>query len=342
LKTHSGNIYKVKRRELNYEDDMKNYLNFTESNTEIKLDEEEKNEFSIKNVIELYFRNTEPGEEFFDKKIKDLETSINLQFPSILNDEKLKEINNISKKNFVEIKINPKNDGAILIGLTDSISAARQEILEYLVNNLASTNKFTFPSTWEPQTANCELKSISPNSSEWQQIELRMKETLPNIRISKLERVQNKWLWEKYQSSKAILEKKNQGNVNEKQLFHGTRANQPNNIFNDEYGFDMRFSSGGMWGVAIYFAQNASYSNSYRYTTPDNQYQMFFARVLVGDCIHIMPNDSSLKKPPSKQTVSGLGFTENYDSVSGETGGSKVYMIYENGRAYPEYLITYQ
>jgi hypothetical protein len=30
-----------------------------------------------------------------------------------------------------------------------------------------------------------------------------------------------------------------------------------------------------------------------------------------------------------------------YDSVSGTTGGSKVYIVYEKGRAYPNYLITY-
>ena len=30
-----------------------------------------------------------------------------------------------------------------------------------------------------------------------------------------------------------------------------------------------------------------------------------------------------------------------YDSVSGDTGGSKVYITYDNDKAYPAYLITY-
>jgi hypothetical protein len=30
-----------------------------------------------------------------------------------------------------------------------------------------------------------------------------------------------------------------------------------------------------------------------------------------------------------------------YDSVCGVTGGSRVFIVYENGRAYPEYLVTY-
>ncbi len=70
---------------------------------------------------------------------------------------------------------------------------------------------------------------------------------------------------------------------------------------------------------------------------------MFLARVLVGDCVHVMPNNNALLKPPSKGTSSLLGFvSEDYDSVSGDTNGSKVFMIYENGRAYPEYLITFK
>jgi len=56
---------------------------------------------------------------------------------------------------------------------------------------------------------------------------------------------------------------------------------------------------------------------------------MFFARVLVGRCAD-MPPKKDLIKPP-----------DNYDSVSGDTSGSKVYMVYENGRGYPEYLISY-
>jgi len=52
--------------------------------------------------------------------------------------------------------------------------------------------------------------------------------------------------------------------------------------------------------------------------------------VIIGRCKRIMPNDPKLIKPP-----------DGFDSVTGETYGSEVYITYENGRAYPEYLITY-
>jgi hypothetical protein len=48
-------------------------------------------------------------------------------------------------------------------------------------------------------------------------------------------------------------------------LWHGTRENKPSLIYDSQEGFDKRFSSKGMWGEAIYFAVNASYSHMYRY-----------------------------------------------------------------------------
>ena len=82
-----------------------------------------------------------------------------------------------------------------------------------------------------------------------------------------------------------------------------------------------------------------SYSNGYAYDLGSSK-QFFLARVIVGDSKFIMPNDKSLKKPPTRgKNIEGT--TEDYDSVSGETRNSKVIMVYENGHAYPEYLISY-
>ena len=62
---------------------------------------------------------------------------------------------------------------------------------------------------------------------------------------------------------------------------------------------------------------------------------MFRVKLLVGAEVRIMPKDKTLIHAPAKP---GGG---RYDTVTGETGGSKVYVVYENGRAYPEYLVTY-
>ena len=63
-----------------------------------------------------------------------------------------------------------------------------------------------------------------------------------------------------------------------------------------------------MWGRAIYFAVNASYSsNSYAYTNGGNK-MMFFAEVLIGDTVSLP--SQKLVKPPVKP-----GTTIEYDSV---------------------------
>ena len=59
-------------------------------------------------------------------------------------------------------------------------------------------------------------------------------------------------------------------------------------------------------------------------------------KLLVGAEVFLPPN-GTLKMPPDKPDAGGL----RYDTVIGSTGGSKVYIVYENARAYPEYLVTY-
>ncbi len=46
-------------------------------------------------------------------------------------------------------------------------------------------------------------------------------------------------------------------------LFHGTSQTDPQKIIKSEEGFDLRLSKAGMWGHAIYFAENSKYSSDY-------------------------------------------------------------------------------
>jgi hypothetical protein len=52
-----------------------------------------------------------------------------------------------------------------------------------------------------------------------------------------------------------------------------------------------------MWGMAVYFAKNSSYSHGYRYTVGDGTFQMFYARVMVGNFKEMNP-DGTLRMPP--------------------------------------------
>lgn len=129
------------------------------------------------------------------------------------------------------------------------------------------------------------------------------------------------------------------GTLGEQLLFHGTRFNDPELIYEGDSSFDMRYSQNGMWGSGNYFAVNASYSNSYSYNCTGYR-QMLVASVLTGLSYYTRP-DNSLRKPPYRPNRIG-GIQYRYDSVSGDTGGSKVYITYDNDKAYPAYLITYK
>ena len=93
-----------------------------------------------------------------------------------------------------------------------------------------------------------------------------------------------------------------------------------------------------MWGNGIYFAENASYSNSYAFKkTFSNTKYLLLCKVFVGDAIELMP-DSNLRMPPFKDEAKKI----RYDSVKGVTGGSVIYAIYGDDRNYPFYVVEYE
>ena len=231
---------------------------------------------------------------------------------------------------------------ADLLGWDVSVKKVVEEGRKTLIELMQAgfVEEVSRPPEWVDDNSPVPLKPVNSSSTEFSKVLSLMQRTMPNIRITKLERIQNEWLWTRYSQHRELIKKKNQGTAQELDLFHGTRSNPPDCIYTGEEGFDMRFSAKGMWGMGNYFAVNASYSHGYAYSTGGAR-QMFLVKVLVGatfDC----PSNSTLRMPPEKpsKTTSMFG-VERYDSVSGTTGGSKVYIIYDNFKAYPFYLITY-
>ena len=194
----------------------------------------------------------------------------------------------------------------------------------------------SFPPEWEPQTKNTELKYVKVSSLEGTKVVSAIGKTMVDANIFKIERIQNKFLYEKYDLCKKRMHEKNNGQVNEKWLFHGSSSVSPEKIYESEHGFDFRHSgSSSLWGKGAYFAVNASYScRSYAYRSPLGYQQIFIAFVLTGDSIR-MASDRTLVTPPSKDDGSG-----DYDSVNGITGSSQIYIVYDHDKCYPAYLIT--
>ena len=192
---------------------------------------------------------------------------------------------------------------------------------------------------WDSQQDIVELESVADDSTEWANVKSLLQATLQPSTITSIERIQNKWLWQSYKQSRHRLSGKNKKVINEKLLFHGTRGVPPEKIYKSEKGFDFRFSKKGLWGEGAYFAVNASYSNGFAYQVGQTR-QVFLALVLTGESCNCQPN-KSLRQPPKKPH--GEMFTdERYDSVTGTSRGSQIYVIYDHDKAYPAYIITYE
>lgn len=125
----------------------------------------------------------------------------------------------------------------------------------------------------------------------------------------------------------------------------------------------MQFSAMGFWGRGIYFANNPDYSYHYSYTPNKtmvaerkeqkngnevppgkDEREMFLAKLQCGTETFMDRDISDAKAAECKRLIvppfnpaTGMKF----NTVSGNTGNSQVWIVYENGRAYPDYLVRY-
>ncbi|CDW78868.1 u box domain-containing protein [Stylonychia lemnae] len=160
---------------------------------------------------------------------------------------------------------------------------------------------------------------------------------MTNSRIIQIEKIYNRDVYDKFiQELKRMIRKYPNKKITDmvKHLFHGTKNTDPFNIYGSEDGFDIRYSNAGAYGNGIYFANNSAYSNTFTHQTQNGNCQMFVALVLIGDSVQQGPGQYRI--PPNKPGST----VEKYDSINNGAGGH--YIIYDNSRAYPGYLITYK
>lgn len=208
-----------------------------------------------------------------------------------------------------------------------------------------------YPKSWEDQTKEVHRVSLTPDGEEFKKVEQVFQQSMSRVtfKIIEVQRIQRRFLWHEYQLAKQRMHRKNKGFVNERELFHGTRANKPEVIYNSEKGFDNRFANEGLWGTGTYFAEKASYSDRYAHNvrrSDGRKKQMFLAIVLAGISQDDAPQDSSRRIPDQRPSTGIQGTAEGdvqyrYDSLNGVTQGSRVHILFDNGHAYPNYLITY-
>lgn len=256
-----------------------------------------------------------------------------LKPPAKLSKDDVTKLKQILGNCKCEVEFDVMSQIFIIRGYSDALIESTDAFSQFFIH----TKKMDFPPppTWVTQDNVLMLVNITPDMDEFNTISTNLKKTMPTANIMKLERIQNSRLWNIYSFELKQLEEIHGKVPTQLELYHGTTSHNPSEIYSgEEEGFDMRMSREGMWGIGIYFAVNALYSHGYAYHNSETL-QMLIADVIVGDAYETNSN-SSLRMPPYKKGKI------RHDSVTGQTGGSKVYIIYSNSRAYPKYLITYK
>ncbi|NXW32657.1 PAR15 polymerase, partial [Phaetusa simplex] len=202
-----------------------------------------------------------------------------------------------------------------------------------------SWQSIMLPAQWEDmKEERVKLVNLKPSCREYVEVQNKFRKTCPNFVIEKIERIQNPFLWQTYQIKKKSLCKKNKYQSNEKWLFHGTAASSLSTI--NYNGFNRGFAgkNAAVIGNGTYFAVDASYSAQNTYSRPDlnGRRYMYLARVLTGQ---YCAGCKGLITPPPKDPADP---TDLYDSVVDDVDSPKMFVIFNDIQAYPEYLITFR
>uniref|UniRef100_A0A674MNV1 Uncharacterized LOC101067802 n=1 Tax=Takifugu rubripes TaxID=31033 RepID=A0A674MNV1_TAKRU len=193
------------------------------------------------------------------------------------------------------------------------------------------------PNHWDkiqlPQTGYKRVPLVS-SSDEYKEVEALFRKTMRGFDISKIERIQNKALWEVFQLQKAQMKNKNGGlPVLELKLFHGTDNQHVDTICHSNLDWRLCGSHGTAYGKGSYFAVDAQYSH--HYTSDSDVRSMFVVRLLVGKYTTGSPE---YRRPPSKDG----GDINFYDSCVDNVHQPSIYVVFDKPQIYPEYLLQYR
>ncbi|XP_060564934.1 protein mono-ADP-ribosyltransferase PARP14-like [Ruditapes philippinarum] len=216
--------------------------------------------------------------------------------------------------------------------------------------DLVKGGSFELPATWDDMKGgNLRVVNLTSGSTEYTAIEKQFKDSAGQYKdtsgqcqdwvVEKIERVQNKVLWEQYQSKKKQLEKQNpSGTINERELWHGTSAEPVDSI--NAHGFNRSFcgKNATVFGDGVYFAIDAKYSCQDTYSKPDTSRikRMYLCKVLTGV---YAKGERGMRVPPSNPNG---GPHALYDSVTNDTNKPHMFIIFHDTQACPEYLIYFK
>lgn len=172
---------------------------------------------------------------------------------------------------------------------------------------------------------------IRKDDPKYKKIEQQMNQSTVKYKILKVQEIQNERLMKGFKRRRRIMEKFNNGEINERWLFHGS----PSFSKIVDTGFKESLARGGNFGAGIYFADDPQKSNAYigscqrhglNGCTSCYRY-LLLCRVLLG-------------KTFKTNARTSLNLLPGYDSISASLPMNE-YIVLKGDQTYPRYIIKF-
>ncbi|XP_018416496.1 PREDICTED: TCDD-inducible poly [ADP-ribose] polymerase-like [Nanorana parkeri] len=201
-----------------------------------------------------------------------------------------------------------------------------------------------YPKTWiisYPKPI-YEKSHVSCSAREYTYIYTYFHKTMAESKyiILEVSRIQNYFQWTKYSQKKKFMQsqlKETKDGCLERYLFHGTKSDHIEAIFNQNFDPRVSGKNGTVYGKGCYFAKDASYSHTYSNATPEGHHFMFLAKVLVG---HTALGSATYTRPPP--LIEDCPSSLLYDSCVDKAKDPTIFIIFDSDQCYPYFMIKYQ
>jgi len=189
-----------------------------------------------------------------------------------------------------------------------------------------------YPNLWSAMDhdENHRLVNLPRGCAEWHSVVRNFKRGAPRATVTQIVRNQNRSLWTWFYLRREEMALKNNGYINERMLYHGSRNDATMIICRE--GFDARVANlNGAIGAGTYFATSSSTSLGYLPRNRNGVKAMLVCRVVLG---RVGEGKRGLRRPPTGHNGKLL------DSVGSEQSG--MYCVFDNHQCIPEYIIYFR
>ncbi|XP_041056899.1 protein mono-ADP-ribosyltransferase PARP14-like isoform X2 [Carcharodon carcharias] len=201
---------------------------------------------------------------------------------------------------------------------------------------------FELPTNWTiMNNQEVLVVSLQSGTTEYKDVAKTFKNSCKKtiVDIVKIERIQNRKLWQSYSVRKETAQRKNPRLNIEQILYHGTTKEISQKV--NKTGFNRSFCgrNATYFGKGTYFALNALYSCDNKYSNPDSDgcKYIYQARVITGkEC---KGEQDMLEPAPVNPQIDSADLC---DCAVDDLSKPSIFVIFCDDGAYPEYLITFK